>query len=123
MNDKLQHFIHNAFEPYGAFPARKEVEQELLANLTEKYSDLQAEGKTDEEAYSLTVASLGDVSEIMEHVAHDYETTPHETAQTPTPHDTRFRATSLIEADLTDTQLSGSDFSMSALNRANFAKS
>src|ERR1700742_5248266 len=71
MNHKLRQFLNDAFEPYGDFPARKDVEQELLANLTEKYDDLKAEGKSDDEAYELTTASFGDVSEIMEQVAHD----------------------------------------------------
>jgi hypothetical protein len=34
MNDKLKQFLDDAFTPYGNFPARKDVEQELLANLT-----------------------------------------------------------------------------------------
>lgn len=53
MNDELKQFLSDAFEPYGDFPARKDVEQELLANLTEKFNDLKADGKTDEEAYRL----------------------------------------------------------------------
>ena len=53
MNDKLKKFLDDAFKPYGNFPSRKDVEQELLVNLTEKYDDLKSEGKTDEEAYEL----------------------------------------------------------------------
>lgn len=70
MKDQLAKFISNQFQPYGSFPARKDVEQELLANLTEKYEDLKSEGKTDEEAYAKATESFGDVSEIMRHVAH-----------------------------------------------------
>jgi len=40
MENKLQEFLDEAFKPYGNFPSRKDVEQELLANLTEKYQDL-----------------------------------------------------------------------------------
>lgn len=127
MNDKLKQFLDNAFMPYGNFPARKDVEQELLSNLTEKYNDLKADGKTDEEAYQLTIESFGDVSEIMEHVAHDTGASKEDGAQESRESivdrikngfrsgDPRFRATSITEADLSDSQLAGTDFSMSAL--------
>ena len=62
MNDKLKLFLDDAFKPYGAFPARRDVEQELLANLTERYNDHKVEGKSEDEAYSLTIESFGDVS-------------------------------------------------------------
>ena len=116
MNDNLKQFIDDAFKPYGDFPARKDVEQELLANLTEKYNDLKAEGKEDDEAYKLTTESFGDVSEIMEQVAHEQEADQKiekqnpsesivETAADSLSKDPRFRATALVGADLADTIL------------------
>jgi len=139
MNDKLQQFLDQAFRPYGDFPARKDIEQELLVNLTEKYNDLKAEGKSDDEAYRLTTESFGDVSEIMEQVAPDptviAATVPTGTkpslGKTIIGHlksafkegDSRFRAAPLTQADLSGSQLSGADFSMSALNDATFEKS
>ena len=39
MNNKLNTFLDQAFAKYGDFPARADVQQELLANLTEKYVD------------------------------------------------------------------------------------
>ena len=38
MEKKFQAFLDNAFAPYGNFPARADVTQELLANLQEKYA-------------------------------------------------------------------------------------
>jgi BTB/POZ domain-containing protein KCTD9 len=136
MNEKLTQFLDDAFRPYGHFPARKDVEQELLANLTEKYNDLKADGKNDDEAYKLTIESFGDVTEIMEQVAHekpkravDDKQSLRKTIVDSIMHPingastSRFRATSLIDTDLADTKLTGSDFSMSALMNANFDKS
>jgi len=132
MNDKLIQFLDNAFKPYGNFPARKDVEQELLANLTEKYSDLKRDGKSDEEAYQLTTESFGDVSEIMEQVApeeHARETRKQDLRKTivDSIKDTfgigdtsRFRASALEESDLADVNLRGADFSMSAMMKSNF---
>ncbi len=133
MENKLKNFLNDVFEPYGNFPARKDVEQELLANLTEKYRDLKSQGKSDDEAYQLTVDSFGDVSEIMEHVNHDPQ--PHNEEEKQNLRqtivdtfkglvnpisDSRFVATSLMDVDLTDTKLSGSDFSMSAIMDSRF---
>ena len=132
MNDKLKQFLDQAFKPYGNFPARKDVEQELLANLNEKYNDLKAEGKSDDEAYQLTVDSFGDVSEIMDQVAHDHKPIEkpkdkswREVVVDSLKHpirgnDSRFRAADLQSVDLADTQIPGSDFSMSALMGSNF---
>lgn len=136
---KLTQFLDDAFRPYGDFPARKDVQQELLVNLTEKYSDLKAEGKSDDEAYALTVESFGDVSEIMEHVPHSHEAADSSNAtgtgkapgkslgetiadgiRSLVSDPSRFRATALQDADLTGTQLAGNDFSASALMGANF---
>ena len=118
-NDKLKQFLDDVFRPYGDFPARKDVEQELLANLNEKYNDLKADGKTDDEAYKLTVESFGDVSEIMEYMAPSAA----KSRQSVAGDSSRFRATALQQADLGDTNLAGGNFSMSALNGANFDKS
>jgi len=134
MKAKLTQFLDESFKPYGNFPARRDVQQELLANLEERYDDLKTEGKSDTEAYALTIESFGDVSEIMEHVAHDEKPIKRpedkswrevviEMLKHPIRgNDSRFRANDLQQADLADTQLAGSDFSMSALMESNFDK-
>jgi uncharacterized protein YjbI with pentapeptide repeats len=135
MEKKLQGFLNQAFAPYGNFPARKDVEQELLANLVEKYNDLKEQGKTDDEAYQATVDSFGDVSEIMEQVEHTdqprYQEEDKRNLRTILKdsilhpiqgnYQSRFLASSLMDADLAGTKLSGADFSMSALMGADFA--
>ena len=40
MEKKFQEFLDKAFAPYGDFPARADITQELCANLQEKYADL-----------------------------------------------------------------------------------
>lgn len=132
MNDKLTQFLDSAFKPYGSFPARRDVEQELLANLLEKYDDLKTQGKTDDEAYQITTESFGDLAEIMEQVAHSQPPQPKKRGLGRTlitaikhpingdPEGSRFRAANLADTDLSDTELQGSDFSMSALMNVNF---
>ncbi|HEY8998790.1 MAG TPA: pentapeptide repeat-containing protein [Candidatus Saccharimonadales bacterium] len=121
MESKLQKFLNDAFAPYGDFPARNDVVQELHANLVEKFNDLKREGKSDEEAYQLTIDSFGDVTEIMEHVPHAETTaegTKEPTANGPTP-----KASALMQADLTDSDLAHKDFSKSALMESSFDRS
>jgi uncharacterized protein YjbI with pentapeptide repeats len=65
MNNKLHAFLDTQFAPYGDFPSRTDVMQELLANLEEKFDDLTSQGKSDDEAYQLVVDSFGDVKELM----------------------------------------------------------
>lgn len=48
MRERLQTFLADAFASYGDFPARSDVEQELLTNLQEKFDDFKAQGKNDE---------------------------------------------------------------------------
>jgi BTB/POZ domain-containing protein KCTD9 len=133
MEKKLQKFLDEAFTPYGDFPARADVTQELLANLLEKFNDLKKQGKSDGAAYQMTVDSFGDVSEIMEQVPHDAAKSAYDdkgesslyktivegikeaAGSKPTP-----KASVLTQADLTDTDLAGKDFSMSALVEASF---
>ena len=70
MEQKLQNFLDQAFAPYGDFPARNDVQQELFVNLQEKVEDLKAQGKSDDEAYKIATESFGDVAEIMEELPH-----------------------------------------------------
>lgn len=132
MEKELQKFLNDAFAPYGDFPARADVIQELLANLLEKYNDLKQQGKSDNQAYRMTIDSFGDVSEIMAQVPHANRPTRNDKPEAslyktlisgvkgaagnkPTA-----MASNLSQADLSDTDLAGKDFSMSALVEATF---
>ena len=108
MEQKLEQFLDEALAPYGEFPARADVRQELLANLQEKYRDLKEQGQSDEAAYQATVDSFGDMAEIMEQVPHG------EARSEAKPHNRNFKASALMKADLSDTDLRGADFSASA---------
>jgi uncharacterized protein YjbI with pentapeptide repeats len=126
MEEKLQKFIEEAFAPYGDFPARADVTQELHANLLEKFNDLKKQGKSDDDAYQMTVDSFGDVSEIMEQVPHGEdkgEPSTADGAREAADNKSTPIASALMQADLTDTDLAGKDFSKSALMGASFDRS
>lgn len=66
MEDKLRAYMDHLFQKVK--PSRKSVElkEEILQNLTDKYHDLLIEGKTQEAAYNIAIASIGDTEELME---------------------------------------------------------
>jgi len=65
MEDKLRHYIDNLFAE--TVPTKKSVElkEEMIQNLHDKYDDLIAEGKTEEAAYNIAVAGIGDISDLL----------------------------------------------------------
>src|SRR5580704_15620044 len=112
MEKKLQKYLDEAFAPYGNFPAREDVKQEMSANLQEKYADLKAEGKTDDEAYQATIDSVGDIAEIMEHVPHDGQSGSEGVAHGASENTSasrQFRSLSMPHSDLSGTSLQSAD--------------
>jgi hypothetical protein len=66
MIHKLRNYIDELF--LDAPPTKKtvEVKEEILQNLIDKYNDLLSEGKSEEAAYNIAVASVGDMSSLIE---------------------------------------------------------
>jgi len=71
MEDKLRKYIDTLFAE--TIPTRKSVElkEEMIQNLHDKYNDLISEGKTDEAAYNIAVAGIGDVSDLLKELEND----------------------------------------------------
>ena len=65
MEDKLRAYMDHLFRDVK--PTRKTVElkEEILQNLVDKYHDLLKEGKTEEAAYNIAVATIGDMDELL----------------------------------------------------------
>lgn len=66
MIDKLKNYVEKIFEDAPKTKKSNELKEELIANLIDKYNDLKASGKTDEESYNLAVASIGDIGELVQ---------------------------------------------------------
>jgi hypothetical protein len=71
MEAQIRRHVDGLFE--NTPPSRKVVElkEEMIQNLTEKYSDLVAEGKTPEAAYNIAIAGIGDVSILLADLERD----------------------------------------------------
>lgn len=65
MKDKLKKFIDALFINAPDTQAARDAKEELLSNVNAKYDDYIASGKDEETALNLTIASIGDISDIL----------------------------------------------------------
>ena len=65
MEDRIRAHMDQLFA--GVQPTRSAVElkEEMIQNAIDKYHDLLSEGKSPEAAYNITIAGIGDVSELI----------------------------------------------------------
>ena len=72
MKSKLKEYIDTIFadaERRAPYNQRvRELKEEMLQNLNDRYDDLIAKGKTPAAAYNIAVAGVGDVSELLDSV-------------------------------------------------------
>ena len=66
MEDKLRAHMDHLFREVPLTKKSVELKEEILQNLVDKYHDLIAEGKSEEAAYNIAVASVGDISELLD---------------------------------------------------------
>jgi len=65
MESKIRGHMESLFADAPKSKRTNELKEEMIQNLTEKYNDLVAGGKQPDVAYELTIASIGDVSELI----------------------------------------------------------
>jgi len=65
MNEKLRHYIDDLFAKAPSTVRAVELKEEMYQNLMDKYNDLINEGKSEESAYNIAVASIGDVDSLI----------------------------------------------------------
>ncbi len=91
MKTKLKEYIDTIFadaERRAPYNQRvRELKEEMLQNLNDRYDDLVAKGKTPAAAYNIAVAGVGDVSELLDSVVGDTQGSagPSAAAETPPP--------------------------------------
>jgi len=71
MEEKIRSYVEDLFSETA--PTRKAVElkEEMIQNLVDKYRDLITEGKTNEAAYNITIAGIGDISALLAELEKD----------------------------------------------------
>jgi hypothetical protein len=65
MYDKFRERLEELFENAPQTNRSRELKEELLANLMDKYNDLIASGKNDEEAFNITISGIGDIDDLI----------------------------------------------------------
>lgn len=65
MNERLQAYIDGLFRNAPQTDKIGEIKEEILQNTIDRYHDLLAEGKDEEEAYRTAIAGIGDVDDLI----------------------------------------------------------
>ncbi len=66
MKARLKDYIEMIFADAPACAKTNELKEEMYANVSDKYDDLISEGKSPSVAYNISVASIGDISELID---------------------------------------------------------
>lgn len=81
MKEKLRTHIETLFSDAPNTKKAIELKEELIQNSYDKYDDLILEGKTPEAAYNISVASIGDITYLIEDLKKDMITVREETIE------------------------------------------
>ena len=129
MESKLEQYLDAALEPYGNSAAIQDIRPELLQDLLDKFKDLKAQGKSDQEAFAATIASVGDIAELIPD-GQKPSAPRKKTIQRSNLHDVdmaasdapkaHFNKNDLKNANLSSSNLVGSSFEQSDLRMAVF---
>lgn len=76
MIEKFRVKLNELFENAPQTSRARELKEELLANLMDRYNDLLASGKSEEEAFNIAIAGIGDIDEIIIGLKDSYEFNP-----------------------------------------------
>lgn len=133
MNERLIEYLDGVFSPYEDSQAIKELKEELLNNLQEKLVDFKNQGYDDETAYSRTIDSIGDTSELiatisaktgelLEMVERDFSNIDLRDADLKRVkvHDGKFNDSTLKGTDFSGSDLTNSSFNSSELSNVRF---
>ncbi|ADU26730.1 permease prefix domain 1-containing protein [Ethanoligenens harbinense] len=71
MYQKLRAHIEALFANAPHTRKAQELKEELYADLSAKYADLVTQGKSEEDAYQIVIASIGDVDELLRSLRYD----------------------------------------------------
>ncbi|KAF0209538.1 MAG: permease prefix domain 1-containing protein [Actinomycetota bacterium] len=63
--EAIRYYVQGAFQGVKVTPEVLEQQEELIADLTAKVGDLVAQGKSEEEALGVAIASVGDLSTLV----------------------------------------------------------
>lgn len=85
MREQIRVYVDGLFKDAAPTVSNAEVQQEILQHTLDRYDDLIAAGKSEQEAYDEAVGGIGDVSELYEHKQAAEEPKKRDFPAPPTP--------------------------------------
>lgn len=79
MEYNIRAYVDELFKDAPDTQRAYEMKVELVQNLLDKYNDLVASGKSEEDAYNITIYGIGDISELLEEMRREEPPTIHGT--------------------------------------------
>ncbi|MDD2534159.1 MAG: permease prefix domain 1-containing protein [Eubacteriales bacterium] len=76
MLNRIRSYINTAFTDVPKTKKSIELQEELIANLMEKFNDQLAQGQNEDEAYTAVIANIGDLSELTESLREHHVLSP-----------------------------------------------
>lgn len=68
MNKRIETHVNALFANTAEESHILDIKEELLANLNEKYEDLIASGKSEDEAFALVISGIGDIDNLLKDI-------------------------------------------------------
>ena len=68
MINKMKDYVNQLFEDAPQTKKVLDLKDELTADLIEKYNDLLADGKSEEEAYNMVISGIGDIDDLISQI-------------------------------------------------------
>lgn len=65
MENEIKTYVEELFRAVPETQESYELKLELIQNLTDKYTDLVAQGRTPEDAYNVTILGIGNLDEVL----------------------------------------------------------
>src|SRR5258708_1833505 len=137
MNEQLTNYVNGVFAPYEGVKSATELKADLLSDLQERFRELNAEGKREETALSMTIESIGDIEQTVQEVANHSRQLQRQVLikfhgsnlpqsdfggvmmQKGSFYGSALRGSDFSGADLTGSSFSGSDVHEATFDRAN----
>ena len=76
MEYNIRAYVDELFRDAPDTQRAYEMKVELVQNLVDKYNDLVASGKSEEDAYNITIYGIGDISELLEEMRREEPAQP-----------------------------------------------
>ncbi len=71
MNTKIRNYVEVLFSDIPKTKKAIELKEEILGNLSDRFDDYIKEGKSETQAYSLAVSTMGEIDELLDSVKPD----------------------------------------------------